>query len=103
MSFTSAVLDGMNLLYYGLYAAVGIAGLVGFVLILMTRADAFEVGDRQPKAVWAALVGVSAFVLLIPMPGLSIFTWVGAVIVGLYWFDVRPQLKDIIGGATNAW
>lgn len=95
---TSAVLTGIYWLNYGLFFAVGLAGLVGVYMVLSTREDAFRAGDRQPKPVWAALLAVSATVLLLPTPVLSFLSWVGAVIIGIYWFDVRPQLKDLIAG-----
>lgn len=88
----------VSTLYFAVFALTGVAGLVGAVLVLMTREDAFRAGDRQPKAVWAALLLVSAIVLLLPIPGLNFLTWVGAVVIGIYWFDVRPQLRNIING-----
>ncbi len=98
MSIASLIFDLINWAYFLLYIVIGMAGLVGAVLALLTRDDAFQAADRQPKAVWVALLFVSAIVLIIPSPALSMFTWVGAVIVGLYWFDVRPQIKNILNG-----
>ena len=42
-----------------------------------------------------ALLGGSAVLMNLPLPFVS---WVGAIITGIYWFDVRPQLKSIIRG-----
>ncbi len=102
MAISEILLFTVTVLSQILYAVVGIFGLIGAVLALTTREDAFLAGDRHPKAVWTAMLFMSAIVLLIPLPGLSIFSWIGAVIVGLYWFDVRPQLKNIING-NSGW
>ena len=88
----------VNFLYMAVFMLTGLAGLVGTALVLFTREDAFGAADRQPKTVWAAMLALSSIVLLIPLPGLTFLTWVGAVVIGIYWFDVRPQLRDIING-----
>ena len=69
--------------------------IVGAVLAAATREDAFRAGDRQGKWVWVGLLAGSAVAMATGMPFLS---WIGAVITGVYWFDVRPQLKAIING-----
>ncbi|MDO5031913.1 DUF2516 family protein [Corynebacterium sp.] len=75
--------------------AVSIFAVIGAILAATTREDAFRAGDRQAKWVWVGLLAGSALVMNIPVPILS---WVGAVITGIYWFDVRPQLRSIIRG-----
>lgn len=75
--------------------AVSLFALIGAVLAAMTREDAFRAGDRQNKWVWVGLLVGSALVMNLPLPFVS---WIGAIITGIYWFDVRPQLKAIING-----
>ena len=75
--------------------AVSLFALIGAVLAAMTREDAFRAGDRQNKWVWVGLLFGSALVMNLPLPFVS---WIGAIITGVYWFDVRPQLKAIING-----
>ena len=75
--------------------AVSLFALFGAVLAAMTREDAFRAGDRQNKWVWVGLLFGSAVVMNLPLPFVS---WIGAIITGVYWFDVRPQLKAIING-----
>ncbi len=75
--------------------AVSLFALIGAVLAAMTREDAFRAGDRQNKWVWVGLLVGSALVMNLPLPFVS---WIGAIITGVYWFDVRPQLKAIING-----
>ena len=78
-----------------IFMAVSLFALIGAVLAAMTREDAFRAGDRQNKWVWVGLLFGSAVLVNLPLPFVS---WIGAIITGLYWFDVRPQLKAIING-----
>ncbi|AWB83267.1 DUF2516 family protein [Corynebacterium liangguodongii] len=82
-----------------LFAAVAIAGLIAAFLIATTRDDAFEAAGRQSKWAWVAIVVMSAAVCLLRMPFLS---WFGVVAIGLYYFDVRPALINIIRG-NSGW
>ena len=78
-----------------IFMAVSLFALLGAVLAAMTREDAFRAGDRQNKWVWVGLLFGSALLMNLPLPFVS---WIGAIITGVYWFDVRPQLKAIING-----
>ena len=73
---------------------LALTAIVGAVLAAATREDAFRAGDRQGKWVWVGLLAGSAVAMATGMP----LSWIGAVITGVYWFDVRPQLKAIING-----
>ena len=72
-----------------------LTAIVGAVLAAATREDAFRAGDRQGKWVWVGLLAGSAVAMA---TGMTFLSWIGAVITGVYWFDVRPQLKAIING-----
>ena len=72
-----------------------LTAIVGAVLAATTREDAFRAGDRQGKWVWVGLLAGSA---VARATGMTFLSWIGAVITGVYWFDVRPQLKAIING-----
>ena len=74
---------------------LALTAIIGAVLAATTREDAFRAGDRQGKWVWVGLLAGSAVAMATGMPFLS---WIGAVITGVYWFDVRPQLQAIING-----
>ena len=78
-----------------IFQILTLTAIVGAVLAAATREDAFRAGDRQGKWVWVGLLAGSAVAMATGMPFLS---WIGAVITGVYWFDVRPQLKAIING-----
>ena len=78
---------------------IGVAGLVGAALCVSTRDDAFTAADRQQKWVWTGMLVASAVAMFI---NVQLLQWVGMVVIGLYWFDVRPQLKDIVSGG-NTW
>ncbi len=78
-----------------IFQILTLTAIVGAVLAAITREDAFRAGDRQGKWVWVGLLAGSTVAMATGMPFLS---WIGAVITGVYWFDVRPQLKAIING-----
>lgn len=88
-------LDIIALIPHYIFMAVSVFALIGAVLAAMTREDAFRAGDRQNKWVWVGLLVGSALVMNLPLYFVS---WIGAIITGIYWFDVRPQLKAIING-----
>lgn len=88
-------LDIIAAIPYYIFVAVSLFALLGAILAAMTREDAFRAGDRQNKWVWVGLLLGSALFMNLPLPFVS---WVGAIITGVYWFDVRPQLKAIING-----
>lgn len=78
-----------------LFQVLALTAIVGAVLAASTREDAFRAGDRKDKWVWVGLLAGSAVAMA---TGLAFLSWIGAVITGVYWFDVRPQLKAIING-----
>lgn len=88
----------------GLPFLVGIMAIVGVVLVLTTRADAFDAADRKSRTIWAALLAGSALFLVIPQLGwilMGIPTIAGLVLTGLYWLDVRPQIRDLLDNAQG--
>lgn len=74
---------------------LALTAIIGAILAATTREDAFRAGDRQGKWVWVGLLAGSAVAMA---TGMTFLSWIGAVITGVYWFDVRPQLKAIING-----
>ncbi|WP_078056841.1 DUF2516 family protein [Corynebacterium bouchesdurhonense] len=78
-----------------LYVLAGIAGAVGAVLAAVTRPDAFDAAGRQSKSAWVAILAVSALALLLRLPFIA---WFAAVAVGIYYFDVRPQINNLLRG-----
>lgn len=98
MAFATNFIFFVSVFQNNLFRALAIAAIVGLIMVVMTLEDAFPAGDRQPKMIWAAILGGSAFAMILPLPILS---WVGAVATGVYWFDVRPQLRSIINGEYN--
>lgn len=79
-----------------LFRVLALAALAGAVLAAITREDAFRAGDRMSKWSWVALLAGSAVALGI---GLPFIAWAGAVVTGVYWFDVRPHLREIQNGS----
>ena len=78
-----------------IFQILTLTAIVGAVLAAITREDAFRAGDRQGKWVWVGLLAGSAVAMA---TGMLFLSWIGTVITGVYWFDVRPQLKAIING-----
>ena len=81
-----------------LFLMVGVAGIVGAVTAASTRADAFELANRQPKMAWVAILAVSSLALMLRIPFVA---WFGAVAVGIYFFDVRPQINGYLRGGGS--
>lgn len=81
-----------------LYLLVAAAGLVGAIMVASTREDAFDAADRKPKWIWAGLLLGSALAVGAGIPFIS---WIGLVVIGVYWWDVRPQIKDLLGGGSG--
>ncbi|WP_448851687.1 DUF2516 family protein [Corynebacterium sp. 335C] len=98
---------GIDLFFqWGLPMVVGLLALAGVVMVLTTRPDAFDAADRKSRGTWAGLLGASAVFLLLPPLGwlmLGIPVIAGLVITGVYWMDVRPQIRDILGNAQGGW
>lgn len=77
-----------------IFLAVALAGVVGIVQCLMTREDAFPAADRKPKMTWVAILAAATlaqFLFFVPFVG-----WIGMVVIGIYWCDVRPSIKDVL-------
>lgn len=81
-----------------LMLAVGIAGIVGAVMAGTTRADAFDAANRQSKGAWVGILVLAALACLLRFPFIA---WFGAVAIGIYFFDVRPQINRIVGGSYD--
>ncbi len=78
-----------------LFVLVGLAAIAGVVMAATTRPDAFDAAGRLSKMGWVAILAVSAVALLL---GVRFIAWFGAVAVGIYFFDVRPQINNILRG-----
>lgn len=91
---------GVYYLELAIYLGITIAGLIGAGIVMSTRDDAFEVAARKPKMIWAAFLVGSAFAVGLQVVGLRLpfLPWIGMIVIGLYWFDVRPQINRILAG-----
>ncbi|KQB87278.1 DUF2516 family protein [Corynebacterium lowii] len=93
----------INNLHDLLYFVAGICGVVGAVFVASTRSDAFPAADRQSKWTWFALLMGSAVVCVFVGGAVPLISIAGVVIIGLYWWDLRPQLNDLLGGTQGSW
>ncbi|MEJ4112960.1 DUF2516 family protein [Corynebacterium kroppenstedtii] len=85
----------MGIIMLGVRLAIAAFGIAGACVIAATRHDAFVAGDRRPKWHWFGILVASTIVVVL----MSNFIWlIGIVAIGVYWFDVYPQLKSIQNG-----
>lgn len=86
-----------------LIVAIFVLAAIGLVQLATTRDDAFMVIDRE-KQNWLMLMG-GALVLSILSFFIAIeMLWIiAAVIVGIYWQDVRPAINDVLRNAGGSW
>lgn len=91
----------LSLAELGVILAVAIAGIWGAIQVIRTRDDAFMVIDRS-KQNWMLLLGGAAVAaLLLGTMGLSLAWIVAAVIVGIYWQDIRPAVRDVLDNSSD--
>lgn len=75
----------------------------GAITVATTRDDAFMVIDRQ-KQKWLLLcVGAAVAAGLSLVANIMMLWVVAAVIVGVYWQDVRPSIKDVLDNSSGSW
>lgn len=74
--------------------ALALLGVWGAEQVATTREDAFEVADRN-KMLWCGILVLSAIVCLLGARAMFLAV-IGMVVIGLYWCDVRPQIRDIL-------
>ena len=102
MVFTtlSHVYMGINL---ALAVAIFVLAAVGLAQLVSTRDDAFMVIDRE-KQNWLMLMGGAlALSILSFFIALELLWIIAAVIVGIYWQDVRPAIRDVLDNAGGSW
>lgn len=96
--FLNRAFYSVNMLQWVFLVLVIIAAVWGAIQVAMTRDDAFTVIDRS-KQNWLLLLGGSALGVAVLGPLISMAWIVGAVIVGIYWQDIRPSIRDVLGNA----
>lgn len=98
-----AVAVALNFVNLGIALLIVALGLAGLIQVSTTRDDAFTVIDRK-KQNWMMLNGGAAVAGLFGIIETGFPLWIiGAVIVGVYWQDVRPAIKDVLDNASGAW
>ena len=107
-STVAAISNVLALVYFGLNIALSVFILVmavaGLFHLLKTRADAFPAIGRVRQN-WVLALGAAVVLALLSaiMPGVLGIMWIiSAVIVGIYWQDVRPAIRDILDN-SGGW
>lgn len=102
MVFTTLanVYMGINL---ALAVAIFVLAAVGLAQLASTRDDAFMVIDRE-KQNWLMLMGGAlALSILSFFIAIELLWIIAAVIVGIYWQDVRPAIRDVLDNSGGSW
>ena len=89
---------GLSYLELAVMLIMVVMAVWGAIQVALTRDDAFTVIDRS-KMNWILLLGGSALAMLVLGPMVSMVWIAGAVIVGIYWQDIRPSIRDVLGNA----
>lgn len=102
-----AVFKAMYYAYSGisltLAVAIFVLAAIGLVQLVTTRDDAFMVIDRE-KQNWLMLMGGAvALSVLSFFVAIELLWIIAAVIVGIYWQDVRPAIRDVLDNAGGSW
>ncbi|MFD6463972.1 DUF2516 family protein [Streptomyces roseolus] len=79
------------------------ATIFAFIHAIRQRPDAFTAVDKQTKQLWLAVLGVSLFLLIIPLlaggvGGLTLLTFIAIIATGIYLADVRPKVDEVQRG-----
>ncbi|MEO5311703.1 DUF2516 family protein [Corynebacterium sp. c24Ua_83] len=102
MVFTTLanVYMGINL---ALAVAIFVLAAIGLAQLANTRDDAFMVIDRE-KQNWLMLMGGAvALSILSFFIAIELLWIIAAVIVGIYWQDVRPAIRDVLDNSGGSW
>ena len=90
------LMQGFGTLLWLINIAILALAVFAFVDSAMRREDAYRAADKQTKPMWLIILGITVLVnLLVPMILLQI---IGLVATIVYIVDVRPALKQVMGG-----
>ncbi len=76
------------------WAVFAVLKVWAFIDCLRQRPDAFPAVQRQSKALWLILTGISALTGLLFDP-LGIIGLAGVVVALVYLFEVRPRIQEL--------
>ncbi|NGO68958.1 DUF2516 family protein [Streptomyces boncukensis] len=93
------LMEGFGTLLWLITLAVLGLAVFAFVDAAIRREDAYRATDKQTKQFWLIVLGLAVVVNLLPIPGLGmLLTIVGLIASIVYIVDVRPALKQVMGG-----
>ncbi|WP_295646214.1 DUF2516 family protein [uncultured Corynebacterium sp.] len=94
---------GLFYFQQAIVVAILVLAIAALITVATTREDAFTVIDRQ-KQNWILLSGgATALAALSMFVNMEMLWIIAAVIVGIYWQDVRPGINDALGNAGGSW
>ncbi|WP_019549747.1 DUF2516 family protein [Streptomyces sulphureus] len=94
------LMEGFGTLLWLISLVVLGIGIFAFVDAVMRREDAYRAADKQTKRFWLIILGLVVVVNLLPF-GLILFQIIGLIATIVYLVDVRPALKQVMGGGPR--
>lgn len=93
------LLEGFNTVMLVIMLVVLCLAVFAFIDAALRREDAYRAADKKTKGFWLIILGL-AVVVNVPFFGLSIVLLqiAGLIASIVYLVDVRPALKQIMGG-----
>lgn len=80
--------------------AMALFALGAFIDAALHREDAYRAADKNTKAFWLIILGLSAVVMKL-FSILSFLPVIGLIATIVYVVDVRPALKQVSGGGRG--
>lgn len=93
------LLEGFNTLLLVIMLVILCIAVFAFIDAAMRREDAYRAADKKTKGFWLIILGLTVVVNL-PFLGVSILILqiAGLIASIVYIVDVRPALKEVMGG-----
>ncbi len=93
------LLEGFNSILGLIYTAMLVLAVVALIMAAVVREDAYRAAGKQTKPFWLIILGITVVVnLWVPMLFVQL---AGLVATIVYFVDVRPALKAVMGGGDR--
>jgi hypothetical protein len=96
------LLEGFNTVLLVIMLVVLCLAVFAFIDAALRREDAYRAADKKTKPFWLIILGL-AVVVNLPFLGIVILQIVGLIASIVYLVDVRPALKQVMGGGGGSY
>lgn len=98
------LIEGFNTVVLVIMLALLCLAVFAFIDAAMRREDAYRATDKRTKGFWLIVLGLSVAVN-VPFfgVGLLILKVIALIATIVYLVDVRPALKQVMGGGGGSW